>query len=371
MMAELAKQDFVNRVIFVSPHVSIRNIFKRKKRNSHIPFSASDKLFPRKRTPHLWEYTPLHFLPLKGQFPTLELMETRLMLQIIRQLNAHKPYILFMNCPNIFSQYLLDNLLKHAELSIFDFSDDFVELFSSKAIEARAIYSRNIAKYAQAADIVLTVNDHLKNKYGFLNGNTHVIRNATNYYNFDRKHYKSVGFLETIKRTKHPLIGYSGIANSRIDCNLLDFILEQRPDWQFIFVGPANSAFTKKYAQCENVHFLPAVEYHRLPDYIRYFDVAIVPFTVNEHTKGNDLLKFHDYLAMGKPIVSTPIGGAADLKNVIRISQKPSEFLTKIENTLIEDTAQDILKRKDIALRNSWPQRIKKLEGLITARLGT
>lgn len=369
MMAELAKQDFVNRVIFVSPHVSIRNIFKRKNRNSHISFSVSDKLFPRKRTPNLWEYTPLHFLPLKGRIPALELMETRMMLQIIRQLNAHKPYILFMNCPNIFSQYLLDNLLKHAELSIFDFSDDFLELVHTK--KSKDFFFRNITKYAQAADIVLTVNDHLKEKYSFLNPNIHVIRNATNYYNFDRMQYKSIAFLERIRSAKMPILGYSGMVNtSRIDFSLLDFLVEKRPNWQFVFIGTADSTFTGRYLQYRNVHHLSPVDYHRLPDHIRYFDVAIVPFEINEHTKGNDLLKFHDYLAMGKAVVSTETGGARDLKDVIRIAQRPYDFLEEVEKALIGCTPEDILKRKSVALINSWHNRIKELEELMENRLG-
>lgn len=364
MMAELAKQDFVNMVIFVNPHVSIRNIFKRKNRNSHISFSVSDKLFPRKRTPNLWEYTPLHFLPFKGRFPKLELMETRMMLQIIRRLNAHTPYILFMNCPNIFSQYLIDNLLKHAALSIFDFSDDFAELVCTQ--KGKDFFLHNITKYARAADIVLTVNEHLKNKYSFLNPNTHVIRNATNYYNFDREHYASIPSLELIKKEKGPILGYSGIANTtRIDCDLLDALLKKRPHWQYVFVGPADSAFTKKYAQYENVHILPLVPYHSLPDYIRYFDVAMVPFAINEHTRGNDLLKLHDYLAMGKPIVSTPIGGATDLKKVIRIAQGPSGFINEVESALAGNSSEEISRRKNVALRNSWHKRIDEVIELI------
>lgn len=369
MMAELSKCDIINRVIFVNPPRSMRKILTRNSQTSHIASDAGSTLFPVRRTAKLWEYTPLHFLPFKGHFTKLALIEIQMMLRIIRQLNAHVPYILFMNCPNIFSQYLLDNLLKHAAFSIFDFSDDFLELVHSK--EAKQSYLRNMKKYAQAADIVLTVNDHLKRKYGFLNPNTHVIRNATNYHNFDREHYTSIPSLELIKKEKRPILGYSGIVNmTRIDCDLLDFLLEKRPEWQYVFVGPADSAFIKKYAQYENVHLLPPVPYQSLPNHIRYFDVAIVPFEINEHTKGNDLLKFHDYLAMGKAVVSIEIGGASDLKDVISVAQRPSDFLEKVEKALMGSTPEDILKRKSVALINSWPKRIKELEELMENRLG-
>ena len=77
------------------------------------------------------------------------------------------------------------------------------------------------------------------------------------------------------------------------------------------------------------------VDYISLPNYLQYFDVAIVPFKINAHTKGNDLLKLHDFLAMGKPVVSTEIGGAKDLKDVIRIANSPSNFLEEIEKALV------------------------------------
>ena len=269
-----------------------------------------------------------------------------------------------MNCPNIYLHYILDELLKKAELSIFDFSDDFVELVAGK--KSKEFYRRNVTKYAKAANIILAVNDHIKNKYAFLSSNIHVIRNATNYYNFERKSYKSIDFLERMRSNKKPIIGYSGIANLwRFDTNLLDFLLEKRPDWQFVFIGPADSFFIERYLQYKNVHHLPPVDYQSLPDYLSYFDVAIIPFIINEHTKGNDLLKLHDFLAMGKPVVSTAIGGAGDFKGVIKIAHRSTDFLEEIEKSLLDDNYDVVLKRKSVALKNSWHNRVKELEELI------
>ena len=81
-------------------------------------------------------------------------------------------------------------------------------------------------------------------------------------------------------------------------------------------------------------YHLPAVNYQQLPDYLNYFQVTIVPFQINDHTKGNNLLKFHDYLAMGKPVVTTNIGGAEDLKDVVRIADTPAAFLSQIETCI-------------------------------------
>jgi len=269
-----------------------------------------------------------------------------------------------MNCPNIQLPTILDELLKKSDLSIFDLSDDFVKLgYGESTLES---FRRNITKYAQAADIVLTVNEHVMNKYRFLNDNIHVIRNATNYHNFDRNNYNSIDSLEKIKKSAMQIIGYSGMANlSRIDTDLLDFLLEKRPDWQFVFLGPAKSDFKESYLRYNNFHHLLPVDYQILPDYLRYFDVAIVPFKTNEHTMGNDLLKLHDFLAMGKPIVSTEIGGANDLNDVIKIASRPVDFLGQIEKALSSNMSGDVLKRKNTALENSWHNRITNLELLV------
>lgn len=369
MMAEISKCDFIHKVIFVNPLISIKSILH-KNGNPDLTSNITAKIFPSRVTSKISVYTPVNILPYRKYLMPLKKIETKIMLSIIRQMNSDKPYILFMNCPNIFSHYLLDELLKHARLSIFDFSDDFVELgFGKETIE---YFRNNITKYAQAADIVLTVNDHLKNKYSSLYSNIHVIRNATNYYNFDRNDYKSIDVLERLKSNKKPVIGYSGLANmSRIDSDLLDFLLEQRPDWQFVFIGPAKSDFKERYLKHKNFHHLLPVNYQTLPDYVRYFDVAIVPFKINEHTRGNDLLKFHDYLAMGKPVVSTDIGGANDLRDVIRIARNPFDFLDAIEKNLNNyDTTVDIARRKNTAFNNSWHMRIKELEELIRDGIG-
>jgi glycosyltransferase involved in cell wall biosynthesis len=367
MMAEISKCDFINKVIFVNPLISIKSILH-KNGSSDLTSNISANVFPLKATSKISVYTPVKFLPCRKYLMPLNKIETKIMLRFLRHLNSDMPYILFMNCPNIFSHYLLDELLKDAKLSFFDLSDDFVELgYGKETLEG---FRNNITKYAQAADIVLTVNDHIREKYENINSNIHVIRNATNYDNFDRNEYKSIDVFEKMKNSKKPVIGYSGLANmSRIDSDLLDFLLEQRPDWQFVFIGPAKPDFIKRYSHYRNVHFFPPVNYQELPDYIHYFDVAIVPFKINDHTKGNDLLKLHDYLAMGKPVVSTDIGGADDLRDVIRIAGGPSDFRDAIEESLHNDTQQNVSKRKNVALTNSWHIRIKELEELIRDRL--
>jgi glycosyltransferase involved in cell wall biosynthesis len=364
MMAEMSKWDFIHQLIFVSPTISVRTLLKGGHSHSHGSFRDAPKTFRTRMAPKISVYTPITFLPFKNTLPVLGKFENQITLKMIRHLNKRKPYILFMNCPNIASPEILDALLDQAALSFFDISDDFLELKLDP--NAKEVFRQNLTKYAKAASIVLTVNEHVKNKYAHLNASMYVIRNGTNYDNFNRQIHKAIDALERLKQNKNPIIGYIGTANmGRIDSKLLDYLLEKRPNWQFVFVGPAHANFVERYAKYGNVHILGPVHYQELPCYIRYFNVAFVPFSKNENTKGNDLLKLHDFLAMGKPVVSTDIGGAKDLKEVIQVASTPFEFVEAIEKALHSDNDEDSVRRKSVALKNSWHNRIKEMEKMV------
>lgn len=364
MMAEMSKWDFIHQLIFVNPTVSFRTLFSRKENPTSQPPGTTHKNIRTKISSKISVYTPISFLPGKHLLPVLGKIENQIIVKMIRQASKGKPYILVMNCPNISSPEILDRLLEKAELSLFDISDDFLEL--GYGTDARELFKRNMTKYIKAADIVLTVNEYVKNKYAHLNARMQVIRNGTNYDNFDRRNYKAIDALERFKQNNAPIIGYIGIANmGRIDAGLLDYLLEKRPDWHFVFVGSAHQNFRERYERYDHVHLIEPVHYQELPCYIRYFNVAFVPFSQNENTKGNDLLKLHDFLAMGKPIVSSDIGGATDFKEVIWLAGTPIEFLAAIEQALHSDNEKEVARRKQVAFQNSWQNRVKELEQLI------
>ena len=369
MMAEISKCDFVRQVFFVNPIISLRRYFAPAQEIFSVSIGTSYHLFPWNVSEAITVYQPITFLPLKNSFRFLRKIEESVAFRVIQQLNGGRPYLLFMNCPNITSHSLLERILAGAKLSIFDFSDDFPELGNDQ--RTKDVFHLNSIKYAKAANLVLAVNSHVRNKYSHLNSNIHVVRNATNYNNFNRESFQTIDALEQIKRKGRPIIGYSGIANmGRLDGGVLDFLLAQRTDWQFVFIGPAHTNFVERYSMFHNVHILAPVEYQALPCYLQYFDVGIVPFQVNENTKGNDLLKLHDFLAMGKAVVSTNIGGAVDLKEAILIARDPQDFLRNIEELLAKPRNEVIVaERKRVALKNSWGSRITEVEALVKSSL--
>ncbi len=367
MMAELAKLTFIRNLIFVNPRISLKNKLGTQVNHIHGK-GVVNTILPKRINSKIMVYTPMTWLPCKQYLPKLMKVEDGITLKMIRLLNQNQPYILFLNCPNFSSNLVMDALIKNASLTLFDFSDDFSELGYDKTTQET--FRRNSLAYAQKADVVLTVNEHIKKKYVGVNANIHVVRNATNYENFDRPRFDPLEKLEGMKKSGRSIIGYSGIANlSRMDTVILDHIIRQKPTWQLLFVGPAQPDFIERYSRFENVHLWGSVNYDELPRVIRYFDVAIVPFLINDRTKGNDLLKLYDYLALGKPVVSTNIGGAGDLREVIRLADTPSDFFNEVEKALQSEDSDDVEVRKKVARTNSWLYRITEVEALIRGGL--
>jgi glycosyltransferase involved in cell wall biosynthesis len=367
MMAELSKSDFIEKLLFVNPRMSLKSTFHERV-NPVYGEGTVRSIRPKPVGAKITVYTPMTWLPLKGLLPQLMGLEDYITLKIIQWLNGKRPYILFLNCPNFPSNRVLDELANEATLTLFDFSDDFPELGYDK--KTREGFRRHSMKYAQKADVVLTVNEYIKEKYAQLNPNVHVIRNATNFENFNRSRFEPVARLEALRQGGNCIIGYSGIANlSRIDTNILDELIRHKPDWHFVFVGPAQSSFLNRYSGFENFHAWGAMKYTELPNVMRYFDVAIVPFLINDHTKGNDLLKLYDYLALGKPVVSTRIGGAEDLRGVIHLADTPSEFLREVETAMRLDNSKSVEVRKGVARANSWFKRIEEVKSVMLSAL--
>src|SRR5581483_6391073 len=171
--------------------------------------------------------------------------------------------------------------------------------------------------------------------------NAHVIRNATNYFTFSgRSGAEILGPLQTVLRLKRPVIGYVGWLNSlRLDEDLIHFVATARPDWQFVFMGPKADPLPlgAKIPQLKNVHFLKSVPYERLPAFLTALDACILPNRINSHTEGNDPIKIYDYLASGKPVVSTATNGTKEFQNELVIAHGHQEFLQGLESVLSND----------------------------------
>ena len=135
----------------------------------------------------------------------------------------------------------------------------------------------------------------------------------------------------------HPRLGFFGVVDERFDVELLDQISRNRPDYQFVIVGPVVKIDPGILPQRENIHYLGARSYQELPAYIAGWDVALLLFAQNESTRFISPTKTPEYLAAGKPVVSTPIRDVVTpygQMGLVRIAGDAQEFTAAIDDLL-------------------------------------
>jgi UDP-galactopyranose mutase len=105
----------------------------------------------------------------------------------------------------------------------------------------------------------------------------------------------------------HPRVGFFGVIDERLDVELLRELAEARPDWHLVMIGPVVKIDPATLPRSPNIHWLGGKSYAELPRYLAGWDVAMLPFALNDATRFISPTKTLEYLAAGKPVVSTAI----------------------------------------------------------------
>ena len=135
----------------------------------------------------------------------------------------------------------------------------------------------------------------------------------------------------------HPRAGFFGVLDERFDLALVGEVAALRPEVQFVFIGPVVKIDPATLPQAANIHYLGGKSYNELPSYLAGWDVALLPFALNESTRFISPTKTPEYLAAGKPVVSTAIHDVvADYGNegLVAIAHTPEEFAGAITAAL-------------------------------------
>ena len=151
-----------------------------------------------------------------------------------------------------------------------------------------------------------------------------------------------------------------------------------RPDWSFVMVGPVVKIATEDLPKRPNIHYLGGKTYEQLPAYLSGWDVALMPFAMNESTKFISPTKTPEYLAGGRPVVSTPITRRhPPLRRARRRQDRrrpPEEFVAACEEALelSRNPESGWLAEADLMLSaSSWDTTQARMAGLIAEVLGT
>ena len=165
-----------------------------------------------------------------------------------------------------------------------------------------------------------------------------------------------------------PRLGFFGVIDERFDTELLDAVARLRPRWQFVMIGPVVKIDPASLPRRPNIHYLGMKSYAELPTYLAGWDVALLPFARNESTRFISPTKTPEYLAAGKPVVSTSIRDVVrpyGEQGFVRIADTPEEFVAACEAAMNEDAAARIERVEGFLAETSWDRTWKQMSDLI------
>ncbi len=225
------------------------------------------------------------------------------------------------------------------------------------------------------ADLVFTGGSSLYEAKKNRHDNCHLFPSSV-----DREHFAkardTLSDPEDQAKIGRPRLGFYGVIDERFDIDLLRQIADMRPEWQFVMVGPVVKISENDLPRAANIHYVGGKTYDQLPSYLSGWDVALMPFAMNESTQFISPTKTPEYLAGGKPVVSTPVRDVVrhygHLEGV-QIAADPDGFVRACDKALQLSRGSDRnwLGEADLLLSaTSWDTTQARMAGLIADVLG-
>jgi glycosyltransferase involved in cell wall biosynthesis len=222
-------------------------------------------------------------------------------------------------------------------LVVYDCMD---ELSSFK--NAPVALKDNEKKLMQKADIMFTGGYSLYRAKKHLHHNVHPFPSSIDKEHFFAARAKSVEE-EFHNNIPHPRFGFYGVLDERFNMELLEEIASKKPNWSFVLIGPIVKINEDSIPKLNNVYYLGAKTYEELPVCLSAWDVAIMPFALNEATRFISPTKTPEFLAAGKPVISTSIADVVEPygnRGLVSIANTADEFIEageKILNGILSD----------------------------------
>ena len=234
----------------------------------------------------------------------------------------------------------------------------------------------------ERADIVFTGGNTLFQSKKNSHKNIHPFPSSIDKKHFLKARQKGIEPQDQV-HISGPKIGFYGVIDERFDIGLIEEIANTRPDWNIILIGPVVKIDPQTLPQNKNIHFLGPKNYDQLPLYLSGWDVAMIPFLINESTRFISPTKTPEYLCGGKPVVSTPITDVINpygADRLVSIANNAPDFIAEIAYWLESENKGKWLSKVDRFLltvswdftcSNMWDLMLNTLASKETAKNGS
>jgi len=219
-----------------------------------------------------------------------------------------------------------------------------------------------------SSSLVVATSRRLLKKISKISDNCIHIPNGVDFEHFN-KALKIKEKPKDIQHLQHPIVGFIGGVYDWIDIDLLCKLADSHPDYSILLVGPVDYG-RDKMKRRHNITMIGTKKYDIVPYYLASIDVCMIPFKINNVTLASNPIKLYEYLAAGKPVVSTALPEICDsASEVVSIGRDHDDFIRKVERA-IEDSEKPeekfaVARRIDFARGNSWDKRVQAIKELL------
>jgi glycosyltransferase involved in cell wall biosynthesis len=361
LMSRLAPR---NRIFFVDQPISPASYFTGIRRRDAVAQQFSRwRQGPREVAPNVWAGASPPVLPLRyNKLPNaLNAVALRRWLRrSVRRLGFQDP-ILWNFQPSMpgFGRAVAPSL------TVYHCVDEFA------AVPQWWHPSHNVglreAECVREADVVFCTGRTLVERRRAWNANTHFVANAGDYDLFSRAALAETPVAADIAALPGKVVGVLAVLDARLDVDLIVHMARQRPDRSFALVGMVKGDVDVRPLQAlPNVHLLGMRPMDELPGYVKGMDVCLIPYVVSDYTRHMFPLKLYEYLAAGKPIVSSDLEEMRPYEGLaLEIARSRDEFVTLAERAIRDDSPERAAARQRLARDNSWDHRVEELSAIV------
>jgi len=364
-----------NQVLYVEPPVRMRALRRGlgdgRVRWSDVWRQAGRPLVVRKAE-NVTVYRPPMYIPIAGRGRLRDLMRSAWLARlrgILRELHFIDPIVWFSR-PNM-APYL-GHLGE--KLAIYHVVDEYSGYLGVKDQDrARILEAESVL--LSRVDLVVAVSKPLFDSKRRANPNCYLVPNGVDSESYANARARAQrGALPAdLADVCTPIVGYSGLMNARLDYTLLYRCAREHPEWTFAFMGRVDERScgdqVRRLSALPNVRFLGEKTIQDLPLYVAACAACLMPYRDNLETQNISPLKLYDYLAAGRPVVSTNIPAVDGFEAIVRIARTDDEFVAHLEGAVAERERGLDAQRQRIARDNDWNARIADLSRIIGSHL--
>ncbi len=215
----------------------------------------------------------------------------------------------------------------------------------------------------EVADVVFCGGRKMRDKRARVNPNCHFYGTGVDCRHFGAARSSDLAVAPELARLDGPVLGYFGVIDERIDYDLLAALADANPRWHVVMVGPFAKVDPATFPQRKNLHWLGGRPYAELPALTKGFSVCLMPFALNEATEYINPTKALEYMAAGRPVVSTALDEVkSNFASVARVAKSHAEFIAMCHREVATPTRTRIARGLRLAADNTWEAIVAKLE---------